>query len=89
MFTYKWNKYYFYILMEDNAVDVVDYLTKDDATYFLKNDVVFTQNFTIEMEDGIVYFNWVDSKNDANAAFVDKDEKFLSSVKKFLTGVVE
>lgn len=84
MFTYKWDKGFFYILMGDT---VIDHLNKSDGEYLLKNDVLFTDHFEIEIEDGIVFFSSVEE--DLEIFFVDRDGIFLSSIKEFLTGGVE
>lgn len=84
MFTYKWDKGFFYILIGDV---IVDHLIKSDGEYLLKNDVLFTDHFEIEIEDGIVFFSSVEE--DLEIFFVDRDGIFLSSVKEFLTGGVE
>lgn len=78
MFTYKWDKGFFYILMGDTYV--VEHLIKSDGEYLLKNDVLFLDHFKIEIEDGVVYFS------DVDVFIVDRDGIFLSSIKEFLTG---
>ena len=85
MFTYKWDKGFFYILMGDTYV--VEHLIKSDGEYLLKNDVLFTDHFEIEIEDGIVFFSSVEE--DLEIFFVDRDGIFISSIKEFLTGGVE
>jgi hypothetical protein len=84
MFTYKWDKGFFYILMGDM---IVDHLNKSDGEYLLKNDVLFTDHFEIEIEGGIVFFSSVEE--DFEIFFTDRDGIFLSSIKEFLTGGVE
>ena len=84
MFTYKWNKGFFYILMGDV---IIDHLIKSDGEYLLKNDVLFLDHFQIEIEGGNVLFSSVEK--DFEFVFVDKDGVFLSSIKEFLTGGVE
>lgn len=96
MFTYKWDKGFFYILMGDM---IVDHLNKSDGEYLLKNDLLFTDHFEITIEYGIkrlphgffsfpvVYFSMVEK--DLDVFFVDRDEIFISSIKEFLTGGIE
>lgn len=84
MFTYKWDKGFLYILMGDT---VIDHLNKSDGEYLLKNDVLFTDHFEIEIEDGIAFFSSVEE--DLEIFFVDRDGIFISSIKEFLTGGVE
>lgn len=84
MVTYKWDKGFFYILMGDM---IVDHLNKSDGEYLLKNDVLFTDHFEIEIEGGIVFFSSVEE--DFEIFFTDRDGIFLSSIKEFLTGGVE
>lgn len=84
MFTYKWDKGFFYILMGDM---IVDHLNKSDGEYLLKNDLLFTDHFEITIEYGVVYFSMVEK--DLEVFFVDRDGIFLSSIKEFLTGGVE
>lgn len=84
MFTYKWDKGFFYILMGDM---IVDHLNKSDGEYLLKNDVLFTDHFEIEIEDGIAFFSSVEEDFEFN--FVDRDGIFIASIKEFLTGGVE
>ena len=66
---------------------IVDHLNKSDGEYLLKNDVLFTDHFEIEIEDGIVFFSSVEEDFEFN--FVDRDEIFIDSIKEFLTGGVE
>lgn len=96
MFTYKWDKGFFYILIGDM---IVDRLNKSDGEYLLKNDLLFTDHFEITIEYGIkrlphgffsfpvVYFSSVEEDFEFN--FVDRDEIFIASIKEFLTGGVE
>ena len=84
MFTYKWNKGFFYILMGDV---IIEHLIKSDGEHLLKNDVLFLDHFQIEIENGNVFFSSVEK--DFEFFFVDKDGVFLSSIKEFLTGGVE
>lgn len=84
MFTYKWDKGFFYILMGDM---IVDHLNKSDGEYLLKNDLLFTDHFEITIEYGVVYFSMVEK--DLEVFFVDRDGIFIASIKEFLTGGVE
>lgn len=84
MVTYKWDKGFFYILMGDV---IVDHLIKSDVKHLLTNDVLFTDHFEIEIEDGIAFFSSVEEDFEFN--FVDRDGIFIASIKEFLTGGVE
>jgi len=84
MFTYHWDKKVFYILMDET---VVDYLTKIDATYLMKYDCLYTDQFEIEIDDDVAYF--FSMQENSNFVFVDKDGAFISCVKRFLIGDVE